>query len=282
MKKILFLAVIIAIFMCFGVCEAHWADNVCEEFKDSKFITESMDFTNLNADITKGEIAQVINLYYSYEEELESVSKSLDIAKEKGYMQNAVETETIKREEIAPIICELIGKNDISVLEETETVFEDNEEISVWAKGYIKVLYEESIIEGFPSHKFMPQANLKKGEFITILSRITGVGGKDDLILIEDEEEPDLKIKVLKVFDEELVDEEIEDELLLQSGDKALIAVYSTYEDSTFIFDIENEEIAQFIEDFNQIEAKASGETLVTVKLDGYEDIQKEFKLVVE
>ena len=282
MKKILFLALIIAIFMCFGVCEAHWADNVCEEFKDSNFITESMDFSNLNADITKGEVAQIINLYYQFEDELETVSKSLDIANEKGYMQNATESETFKREEIAPVICELMGRNDVDVFEEAETVFEDNEDISVWAKGYIKILCEENIIEGFPNHKFMPQANLKKGEFITILSRITGVGGKDDLVLIEDEEDSELKIKVLKLFGDDLIVEDIEDELVLQSGDKALLAVYSNYEEPEFVFDIDNGEIAEFIEEFNQIEAKSSGETLVSVRLNDYEDILKEFKLVVE
>ncbi len=285
MKKVLIFAIIMAFYMCFSVCEAHWADAVCNDFKENGYITESMDFSSLNADITKGEVAQIVNLYYSFEEEIESASKSLEVANEKGYMQNASESETLKREEIAPIICELIGKNDVDVFEEVETVFEDDEDISSWTKGYIKILCDSNIVEGFPSHKFMPQANLRKGEFITMLSRITGAGGKDDLILIEDEEdeeEPDLKIKVLKVFDEELIDEDIEDELVLQSGDKALIAVYSTYEDSAFIFDIENEEVAEFIEEFNQIKAKSSGETLATVKLDEIEDVKKEFKIVVE
>ena len=158
-----------AFYMCFTVCEAHWADAVCNDFKENGYITESMDFSSLNADITKGEVAQIVNLYYSFEEEVESASKSLEVANEKGYMQNASESETLKREEIAPIICELIGKNDVDVFEEVETVFEDDEDISSWAKGYIKILCDSNIVEGFPSHKFMPQANLRKGEFINII-----------------------------------------------------------------------------------------------------------------
>ncbi len=282
MKRMIIFATLIAIYMCFGVCEAHWADQTLAEFKESNYITEDMNFTNLKEDITKGEIAQIINLYYSFEQELESANKSLELASEKGYMLNAKEDEAIRREEFAPIICELIGKGDIDMFEEVKTAFEDDKDISAWAKGYVKVLCDNQIIEGFPNHKFMPQANLKKGEFITILSRITGVGGKDDLVLIEDEEEPFLKVKTLKVYNDEIVDEEIEDELVLQSGDKALIAMYTSYEDASFKVEVKDENIAEFIEEFNQLKANSSGETQIIVTLDEHEDMMKEFKLIVE
>ena len=169
-KYLIFMFIVLVLFS-FSVTFAHWADNVINDYYDSGTIPHSIVYNDPNSFVSKGDASAVINLFYSFQKDFESVFHSFDVAKDYGYFQNSAIDDYITREEFAPIICKL---SSYDVDYDAVTSFEDDEMISNWAKPYVQRLYKEGVLEGYPDNSFKPNKNLSFGELVIALSRING------------------------------------------------------------------------------------------------------------
>ena len=164
---------------------AHWADSTLTEFYNNGYLPNSDLINTPNKFITKGEMIQMINLFYSFEDSLTDLDTSYNIANEKGYIQSTDFDDTISREECSIIVSRLTNSE---IILDKKTNFDDDDDISIWAKPCVVSLVEHGIVKGYPNNKFMPARDIKLCEFVTMLSRIDGVGGGDNIELIDNED----------------------------------------------------------------------------------------------
>ena len=239
----------------------HWASDVIQSFMNQGF-DKIINFDTSDLDIAKGEFAFVVNKYLAFESLDLSLEDSLKVATKQGYFQNAKIDDLISREE-ACVVFQKFLKIDSS---DDDSKFEDDLEISIWAKSSVNTLKKLGIVIGYPDGEFKPKRMLTKAEFITMLSRINGTGGPDEppLLPLVDEEQQNLEVGVIVFKDGEIKINMIEDELNLTSGDTILLSFASPTEDEVVNVTIGDESIAQFDKDLNTLTALASGETTIT------------------
>jgi len=253
----------------------HWAHDVIESFIEKSYILEEVTTFEPNGFIPKGDAAGIINRFFGYVEvKSGDTIDDMEIARENGYFQNSLPTDTITREEIAVVVCNLLS---IAPIEEYESLFTDSEDISIWARGYVKALEKENIIVGYPDQMYRPQKNITNAEFITILDRCIGLGGND--LNFIDREITNIEIGILISEDDVIKVEPIEEFIEMNSGDKINFAVALPEDVEEFEYIIENDEIVEIDEEFCILTAIKSGETVVTLKNEKYET---SFQVLIE
>ena len=82
---------------------------------------------------------------------------------------------TIRRSEMATLICKMIGKADEAVDAIGDTKFEDVP-ATHWASGYVNIVSEEGIINGDGNGKFRPEDEVKYEEAIKMIVCALGLG----------------------------------------------------------------------------------------------------------
>ncbi len=254
----------------------HWASKEVNDFIDNGYV--SGDFKDqLDNPVSKGEIAVIANMYYSYSD-LTSKEEALKIAKEKGYLKNANVLDNVTREEACAIFTVLTN----TALSNGNIAFKDVGDISSWAIPYVSAMAEKKIVVGYPDEMFRPQSLLTKAEFITMLSRIEGVGGADDFELI-DEEINDIEVGIIDYSGDVAEIVKINDEITLNSGDKMMIsiAIPEGVRDDEIIAEVEDETIATFDEEFSLITAVSKGTTNITFKTKDNEYL-KNIKIIIK
>jgi hypothetical protein len=241
--------------------QGHWADETIKSFISQGF-EKVISFENPDSNVLKGEFAFVVNKYFSFESQDLSFEDSLKAAIKRGYFQNAKIDDLISREE-ACVVFQKFLKLDSS---EDDSKFEDDLEISIWAKSSVNTLKKLGIVIGYPDGEFKPKRMLTKAEFITMLSRVNGTGGPEEppLLPLIDEEQDNFEVGVIVYEDGEIRINMIKDELTLTSGDTVLLSFASPTEDEVVNVTIGDESIAQFDKDLNTLTALASGETTIT------------------
>ena len=152
----------------------HWAEETITNFAEKDYFKSGDSFFRPDSEITKGELATIVNHYFAYGI-AESEEENLKIAEENGYLTNSEVSEKITREEVAVLICKTLS---LTPLEEN-TIFLDDDIISIWAKGYVAALMKEKIMIGYPNQSYQPRKNITKAEFVTVLNRCIGIGGGD-------------------------------------------------------------------------------------------------------
>ena len=246
--------------------EAHWASNIASDFLDKGYISNELDSRTLDSPITKGEFAEITNRYYSFGES-KSVDEALKIASDQGYMKNALAQDTVSREEACAIFCMLtttsIYIDDLS--------FNDASDVSKWAVPYVSTALKEKLFIGYPDNSFKPLNKLTKGEFIIVLSRITGVGGPGDieeLELIDDETINDIEIGIINYSGDAAKIDNVNDGISLNVGDKIMISasVPDDAKDSGLSLNIEDDSIIEYDEDFCILNALIKGTTNIEFK----------------
>ena len=257
---------------------AHWADDVLNDFKSQGYLLD-LDSTLLDTQVCKGEIASTINQYYNLEEEFISYDKSLQIAKDKGYLQNAIAEDMISREEFAVLVCKLISEDDISFDTEIALSFNDKTQITDYVRPYVFRLSSLNIIKGYPNGDFKPHNLLTYAELITTLSRIQGIGGNN--VELIDEEIDKVTLKVLDFESGDIITKAITGNLILQVDDKLEIAVLipDSIDESKIEYQIADEDIAKFDEEFNLLIGLKEGSTQMKVMYQG--EVQQEFEIFV-
>lgn len=252
----------------------HWAQDVMSEFISKEYIISDVLSENLDNEITKGEMTEIINKFFSYGSG-ESRDENLKIAEQKGYLYNSKVDEKITREEVAVLICKVMS---LTAIEESSMEFIDDNEIAVWSKGYVYSLVKEGIIVGFPDQSYKPQKNISVAEFITILNRCTGIGGSDFELI--DTELTNIEVSVLDSSDGMITLLPIDKSITMVVGDKINLAIALPIDcESELVIEAENKEIIEFIEEFSSLSALKKGESSLTFKSKLYE---KTIEIIVE
>ncbi len=182
----------------FSFASEHWAKDIIDDFVSKGFV-ENQDL-NYDSFITKKDANNILNKFYSNEKE---------------YFDKSLYEESIPREES----CALIVKAMNIELSGTSPNFIDNDKISVWASPYIATAQKEGLIIGYPDKSFGPQSNTSYAEFVTMLSRIKGTGGRDEPELLDliDDELTNIEIGIVNYSQGEIKAVPVGDELFLSS-----------------------------------------------------------------
>lgn len=261
------------VFATFEGIDGHWAEETIMEFVEKDYLSSGDFIFEPDSEVTKGEVATIINRYFAYGF-TESEEENLKIATENGYLANSEVSEKITREEVAILICKTLSLSSI----EESTTFSDDNEISLWAKGYVATLKKEKIVIGYPDNTFHPKKNITKAEFVTVLNRCIGVGGKDLEIL--DTETSKLEVGTFEAENGEIKFIPIDKKIELKSGDCITLALKIPGEiEEEIKFDIIQSEIIDFDEEFYTITALQKG--IAEIKIQTKED-NIGFQVVVE
>ena len=198
MKRILIVLIIAAMILpafngiAFEDYKEHWASSHIE-YLLSKNIIKGDENGNVNPDknITRAEFATVINAAFGFSVPGENCFSDvfsydwyytpMKIALKEGYFKgdnngNGNPLKLITREEASTALARIL-KLDTS---DITTGFSDDDSIQSWAKGAVKALKSEKIINGYDDNTFRPQANMKRGECFTIISKKLAQDGKAD------------------------------------------------------------------------------------------------------
>lgn len=166
----------------------HWASEAIDHVITSKIMegTSENEFSP-EKKITLGEFITTLGKYHKIDKEKYSEKKDDDTKETKyytEYMNWAAESkllsdikksaeEEITREETAHILASylrFIG-DDISTLK--YAVFEDESEISEWAKGDTQFLANKGIMKGTSDNKFSPKESLTRAEVAQIMYNLS-------------------------------------------------------------------------------------------------------------
>ncbi len=106
-----------------------------------------------------------------------AVSMLYDIGVTEGISETEFgEDHTMTREQFATFISRALGrKEEAEQRSDEDTGFEDDEDISDWARGSVAIASEMGIVEGYLDGTFRPQRPVTQAEMFTMLVRVLGV-----------------------------------------------------------------------------------------------------------
>lgn len=175
----------------FSDTSGHWAETVINSWSNRGVISGDGDGNfRPNDSITRAEFAKIIATANKYTEQkaldfsdvstddwyYDALSKSVTAGIINGYTDGTFRPDNkISREEAAAIIARAYDLgNDL-----TDISFTDQNQIADWSLNYIKILYNQNIIAGYPDGSFMPQAPITRAETVQMLDRVNTVTNKD-------------------------------------------------------------------------------------------------------
>lgn len=167
----------------FSDTEGHWAVDSIERWADYGVIVGYEGMFNPNNNITRGDIAVIVNKIMGYQ----VVGSNIygDLSSDTYYSEPALKlsaanimtgdaaqnmnpTAYITRQEAAVVLCNALH---ISYDTVSDTGFSDNNTIASWAKGAVLALKEQGLVSGKGNNNFAPTDNITRGEVTTILNQ---------------------------------------------------------------------------------------------------------------
>lgn len=130
---------------------------------------------------------------------------------EKGIIKGSEDNGVIKyypdnymtRAEFSSMMCNYMGI-DVSVYEDEALVFRDSDTIPLWARNYVKAMFDKGIINGRTNAdgtvSFCPDDVITRAESMTILSRLIKGDIKGDLTFNDNDEIPDWATDAVKML----------------------------------------------------------------------------------
>ena len=240
----------------------HWAEETIVKFAEKGYL-HSGDIEFLpDTEITKGELATIVNRYFSYGS-AENEAENLKIAAVNGYLFNSDVSDKITREEVAIVVCKVLSLSPI----DERTLFLDDQDISIWSIGYVRALEKKGIMVGYPNQTYIPQKNITKAEFVTVLNRCIGIGGTD-LEIIETENNK-LEVGTFSIENGEIKFIPIEEQISLKVGEEVQIALKlpQEVENNEIEFGITSEEIVVFDKETYLLSALRKGKAEMNIRI---------------
>ena len=207
--------------------EGHWAEKVIDKWSGKGVIVGYEGYFRPDDNITRGDMALILNRVMDYSEIGENVFEDLDTS---AYFAEAVlklnkagimfgsegyvrPRDFITREEAFVMLDRVYNFEGNA----TTTGFDDENEVSDWAKDSILAMCQYKIVNGRDG-KIHPKANITRAEIIQLLENITGyLGGIADKGDDKVDEELDNEIKVDEKTDDK-TDDKIDDDSDLEFG----------------------------------------------------------------
>ncbi len=160
----------------------HWAENQVNIWSDYGVINGYDGLFRPDDSITRGEMAVIMDKVMKYQVSAENTFNDLDQnfytesilkANQAGIMRGsdgAVRPkDNITREEASVLICQAFG---IDPVEESTSKFNDSDQVSSWAAGYVNALSQKGYISGKGNNNFDPKGNITRGEAVTMFNNI--------------------------------------------------------------------------------------------------------------
>lgn len=158
--------------------DGHWANSEIEKWSELGLLMGSNGDFNPNNNITRGEMAVIINRLMDYQKMGENIFTDLDdtwytqaILKNsrlgilRGYNGNVRPMDSITREEAVVMLSRALEIKEVN----EDTSFADDRLISNWAKGYIKAFSTLDYINGKPDGMLAPNSPITRAEVVKII-----------------------------------------------------------------------------------------------------------------
>lgn len=159
----------------------HWANTAITTWSDRGVIQGWNGQFNPDHNITRGDMAVIIDKIMGYSAKAENTYTDLPQAyytdavlklAKTGVMQgygNALRpTDTITREESVVMLARAFGIEANA----GATAFADDAKISSWAKGSIAAFASDKYVNGRPGNQFAPQGNITRAETVKVLDNM--------------------------------------------------------------------------------------------------------------
>ncbi len=159
----------------------HWAEQKIEKWSNKGLLKGDGGKFNPNANITRAEMATIIDRIMDYQEIGKNVYtdlsddwytmailKNSQVGVFEGANGKVRPLDTITREEAVIVMCKALNIEPV----EGETIFADNAKIASWSKGYVKAFSELGYISGVGDNCFAPKAPIKRASVITMVDNI--------------------------------------------------------------------------------------------------------------
>ncbi|GEM_PF-1619076 len=172
--------------------ESHWAADTAVKMSKKLMLEEVFDDgMDLEVGITRAEMSGVLLKTLGINKNAVESDKNFDDLPEgskwhdtvvaateagilKGYGDGSVKPEqVISREEMAAVIFRTMDRMIEMAEERDKVIYEDHEAIKAWALGQVNALTDIEVFEGYESGTFMPESNIKIGEALTALYRMS-------------------------------------------------------------------------------------------------------------
>ncbi len=170
----------------FSDIENNWAETQIYKWTDYNVLGGYTDGTfKPEGYITRAEMAAMMDKIMRYEVMAENAFE--DLSGDEWYAESILKNlaagnissdrvsldakENITRQEVAVFIANALNMEPL----EGETTFEDDSEISSWAKGYVNVLSQNGFISGRPGNIYAPMDNITRAEVVAILDNVIRV-----------------------------------------------------------------------------------------------------------
>lgn len=163
----------------------HWAEDTIFDFYNKGYINgyEDNEFKPEN-NITRAEFVKTLNKYFNLSKSSGVIfddtkahwaKNEIDIAVTNGVCQGVSQTEfnpdkPITREEAAVMLANYLKIKDKNY--DKISKFEDNYEISSWAKDSVEALLEGGYLKGTSDNTISPKNNTNRAQAVTLFSRI--------------------------------------------------------------------------------------------------------------
>ena len=161
-----------------------WARKAVEKAVENNMLTGYEGYVRPDDNITRAEVAVVLNKILGTEEEADissfadvketdwfysEIAKIVNAKIMSGDGNKLMPQSEITRQELFILVARVLGLSDGN--EEVLSAFSDNSEIADWAKGSIAALVEAGYVSGNDG-KLNPSANMTRAEFAQILSNM--------------------------------------------------------------------------------------------------------------
>jgi hypothetical protein len=172
--------------------EKHWAAETAAKMSKKLMLEEVFDEgMDLDTGITRAEMSGVLLKALGINKNSASSDKTFDDLKEgskwhntviaateagilKGYGDGTVKPDkVISREEMAAVIYRTMDCMIEMVEARDKVIYEDHGAIKAWAVGQVNALTDIAVFKGYESGKFIPDGDIKVGEALTALYRMS-------------------------------------------------------------------------------------------------------------
>ncbi len=238
--------------------DEHWANDTIVKFKEKGYIDTDEEEFILDDVITVKDASFILTRFLNYgsEKDIDGV----EFIRNKGCFLSHLELDNVSREEMATVICKLFDfDNNLS----NETMFEDDDDISIWAKSSVYTLEQKKIVIGYPDNTFKPSNKITKAEFITLLNRCDSTGGL--LPIIDDDSGDSFEVGIVEFENESIKIKKIDDDLVLKKGDIVELAftLPDDVSDEIILNNIDKQKKVVFDSELNMLEAKRVGKSSI-------------------
>ena len=186
----LFITILILFFAINTVsfAEGHWADNEIQYLLEKQIVSGYADGSfKPDKDITRAEFIKIVNNVLGLTEKAEvqfkdvnqgdwfhdEIAKALRIGYIDGYGDNTLRPNNpITREEVAKIMVVAFDLEDKAT--EGTTGFNDNNEVSDWAKEYVNILHNRGYVSGYSDGSFRPNNPITRAEVVKMTTNVNG------------------------------------------------------------------------------------------------------------